>query len=246
MAYEYTCGAENQTAPGYCGRGVSGPRVRCCCHGPGSCGHRGAASGGKGEPPPPEPPPPVAPKTPRRRGATAYHPTDQQLRISVDLAQKILTDGWRDAVGEQLATVLNDEFWNSGPRWSRRKHPDCQLLADLANVMERAKKRVHNAISAMADEGLGWLGRPTLERRIGAEFARRIPIPGDEQIAAVIHGLRIYGIWVCLPNGISYVTARCPCFTPLAKDKTEEELERVLNEKLNVLVAEYGPTWLPT
>ena len=123
---------------------------------------------------------------------------------------------------------------------------DCRLLAQLANVMEAAKKSVHNAIGAMANEGLGWLGRPTLERRIGEEFAKRIPLPGDKEIAAVIHSLRIYGVCICLPNGIGYVFERCPCFDALARDKTKEEIEHILNEKLNVLVVQYGPTWLPS
>lgn len=205
------------------------------------------ASGGTGERyPPPAPPPPVPPEVPRpRRPKIGDLPTDEQLRITADVVQKMVTDGWEDAVEDQLAKVLNDDFWKSVPRLSR-KNPDCRLLADLANVMERAKKSVHNAIGAMADEGLGWLGRPTIERRIGAEFAKRIPLPGEEQIVAVIHGLRIYGIWICLVNGINYVITRCPCFTPVAKDKTAEELKRVLSEKLNVLVTEYGPTWLPS
>jgi hypothetical protein len=246
VGYGYTCGAKNETTPGHCGRRVSERGVRCCCHGPGSCGHRGAASDGRGALyPPPAPPPPVPPKAPPRRAETAYQPTDQQLRITADIVQKIITDGWEGAVEDQLATVLNDDFWKSVPRLSR-KRPDCRLLADLANVMERTKQSVHNAIGAMADEGLGWLGRPTVERRIGAEFAKRIPLPGDEQIVAVIHALRITGIWVCLPNGISYVVTRCPCFNSLAKDKTKEELKRVLNEKLNVLETRYGPTWLPS
>ena len=245
MAFEYTCGAENETIPGYCGRGVPGPGVLCCCHGPGSCRHRGAVSGGPAAPPPP-PPPLVPPQVPSpRRPKIGDLPTDEQLRIMADVAQKTLTDGWKDAVAEQLAKVLNDDFWKSVPRRRRWTHPDCQLLADLANFMERTRKGVHDAVGAMAREGLGWFGRPTIERRIAEEFAKRIPLPGEKHVIAVIHTLRIYGIWVCLPNGINYVIVRCPCFIPLAKDKTEEELKRVLNEKLNVLVRKYGPPWLP-
>jgi hypothetical protein len=104
--------------------------------------------------------------------------------------------------------------------------------------MESMKKRAHNAIGAMANEGLGLLGRPTLERRIGEEFAKRIPLPGDKEIAAVIHALRITGVWVCLPNGVTYVLTRCPCFESVAKDKTEEELKKVLEKKLDVLWAQ--------
>lgn len=176
---------------------------------------------------------------------TSCEPTDHQLAIMVDIVQKIVTDGWETTVADQLATVLNDDFWKSVPRWSRTR-PDCRQLAELANVMEFAKESAHNAVGAMVNEGLGWFGRPTLERRIGEEFARRIPLPGDKEIAAVIHALRITGVWVCVPNGISYVVTQCPCFDSLKKDKTEEELKRVLKEKLDVLEAQYRPTWLPS
>lgn len=223
MGYEYTCGAENETTPGYCGRGVSGWGERCCCHGGGPCGHRGTGSGD------------YAPDVPQpREPLMDYRPTDRQLESTVNVVAKTLTDGWESAVEDQLASVLNEEFWDSLPRWSRRR-PNCRRLAQLANFMESVKKRAHNAIGAMANEGLGFLGRPTLERRIGEEFARRIPLPGDKEIAAVIHALRITGVWVCLPNGVTYVLTRCPCFESVAKDKTEEELKKVLEKKLEVL-----------
>jgi hypothetical protein len=163
-----------------------------------------------------------------------YRPTDRQLERTVNVVAKTLTDGWESAVEDQLASVLTEEFWDSLPRWSRRR-PNCRRLAQLANFMESVKKRAHNAIGAMANEGLGLLGRPTLERRIAEEFARRIPLPGDKEIAAVIHALRITGIWVCVPNGMEYVLTRCLCFEPIAKEKSEEELKRVLEKKLDVL-----------
>jgi hypothetical protein len=228
VRYEYTCGAKNETTPGYCGRGVSGRGKRCCCHRPGTCGHRaGLVSGETTYPSVPEP----------RRPVTAYQPTARQLETAADVLQTVVTDGWEDAVEEQLATVLNDDFWNSLPRWSRRRY-DCRRLAQLANFMESVKKQAHNAIGAMANEGLGLLRRPTLERRIAEEFARRVPLPGDAEIAAVIHALRITGVWVCVPNGLAYVLTRCPCFASVAKDKTGEELKKVLEKKLDVL---WGP-----
>lgn len=235
VGYDYTCGAPNETKPGYCGRGVSRWGMRCCCHGGGPCGHRGGAPSEQDDPYVPAP----------REPMTSYEPTDHQLNTMVDIVQKIVTDGWEATVAGQLAAVLNDDFWKSVPRWSRRR-PDCRRLAELANVMELAKKSAHDAVGAMVNEGLGWFGRPTLERRIGEEFAERIPLPGDKEIAAVIHALRITGIWVCVPNGIRYVVTQCPCFDSLAKGKTEEELKKVLKEKLDVLEAQYRPTWLPS
>lgn len=228
MRYEYTCGAPNETTPGYCGRGVSGPGALCCCHGSEPCGHRGVAV--------------PAPREPRTSYRPSYEPTNIHLEIMVNIAQEIVTDGWETAVADQLATVMNDDFWRSLPRWSRRR-PDCRRLAELANFMELTKKNAHNAVGAMVNEGLGLFGRPTLERRLGEELAKRVPLPGDKEIAAVIHSLRITGIWVCVPKGISYIVTRCPCFNSLAKERTEEELKEILKEKLDVLDGQYRPTW---
>jgi hypothetical protein len=100
--------------------------------------------------------------------------------------------------------------------------------------MEQAKKKAHDAIGAIAGEGLDWLGRPELERMIAIEFAKKIPLPGDQGITETVHALRILGILICLQLGIDIVTD-CPCFLPLAKEKTGEELKACLERKLNAL-----------
>ena len=117
MAFEFTCGAPNETKPGYCGRGVREWDMRCCCHRDGSCGHRGTATNDGDGPHEPAPPPaPLPPRPPRGRPQTYYQPSDHQVEVTVDVIEKILTDGWKAAVEGQLATVLNDEFWKSVPR----------------------------------------------------------------------------------------------------------------------------------
>ncbi|MGH3900740.1 MAG: hypothetical protein ACRDTA_21345 [Pseudonocardiaceae bacterium] len=114
--------------------------------------------------------------------------------------------------------------------------PTVRQLESTANIVEKTLwDGWESAVEEQLARGLGWLGRPTLERRIGEEFAKKILLPGDKEIAAVIHALRITGVWVCLPNGVTYVLARCPCFESVAKDKTEEELKKVLEKKLDVL-----------
>lgn len=220
MGYDYTCGASNETKPGYCGRGVSGRGMRCCCHRGEPCGHRGGMSGD-------------------RHDHYEDWPTDRQLTTAAEIVQTIVTEGWEDAVTDQLAMILNDDLWKPMDRWSRKRF-DCRGLAKLANVMESANKSAHDAIGAMANEGLRRFRRPTLERRLGEAFAERIPLPGDKEIAAVIHALRISGVWVCVPQGVNYVVTQCLCFACLAKDKTEEELKKILKEKLDVLQSNSG------
>jgi hypothetical protein len=86
------------------------------------------------------------------------------------------------------------------------------------------------------------LGRPTREQEILAAFARKIPLPGDEQADAVVHGLRVTGVFVCLV-GDGDVLRGCPCFRALAKDRTKEELTEILEERLDQIVAEYRARW---
>ena len=130
--------------------------------------------------------------------------------------------------------LLSDGFWDNMPRGRRYRRPRCRPLAELADSMEALLKVAHDAMGAIADEGLGVLGRPTYERRIAEAFAKKLPIPGEEQIAVTIRSLRICGVWVCSVEGI-YILTRCPCFRSLAADATEEELKLALDAKLDRL-----------
>jgi hypothetical protein len=100
--------------------------------------------------------------------------------------------------------------------------------------MEMCREHAHDAIGAMTNHGLTWLGTPLLERRIAIAFARKIPLPGEESIASVVHGLRIVGVWVCATDGTDLITD-CPCFVAIAKDETEGALQELLTEKLDRL-----------
>lgn len=171
---------------------------------------------------------------PPRRSA----PKSQPVTISpkaAEVAQEIVTKGWQSAVAGQLSIALGDSFWASVPRRQRKK-PQCRALAALAKVIESAQKRTHDAIGAMANQGLGWLGRPLLERRIAEAFAKKISISGEHAIKPTVQALRIVGIWVCADAGLD-VTTKCPCFFDLAKGLTNDALLKdVLSHKLYDLV----------
>jgi hypothetical protein len=101
--------------------------------------------------------------------------------------------------------------------------------------MESSAERVHNAIAAMANTGLGLFGRPKYERRIAIAFVKKIPLPLDDQIAETARSLRICGILMCATEGIE-ITTRCPCFLALAKDKTKEQLQEALEARLDIVI----------
>jgi hypothetical protein len=231
--YQYTCGAENETVPGLCGRPVSGPGGLCCCHGPGSCGHRSGITFRSTEPP----------ATPADRGNTDQPPRDGRryahkqvvpIAEATALVADIITEDWKSAIAEKEADVLNRAFWNSIPRRQRRRRANCRTLAELADFMESSLEEAHDAIGAIANWGLNWFGTPALERSIAVAFAKKIPLPGQDQIAAAVQSIRIYGVFLCAIEGLDIV-ARCPCFWKLAEDKSKEELEAVLEAKLDSL-----------
>lgn len=229
MHYQYTCGAENETVSGLCGRPVSGPGGLCCCHGPGSCGHRSGISFGWLEPAHPgkddQPP-----RDDHRYARKQVIPREEACALVTD----IITEGWKSAIAEKEADVLNAAFWKSVPRRQRHRRANCKILAELADFMESSLKKAHDAVGAIANWGLGWLGTRALERSIAVAFAMKIPLPGQDQIAATVQSIRIYGVFLCAIEGLNIVDD-CPCFWKLAEDKSKEELEAILKAKLDGL-----------
>jgi hypothetical protein len=217
--------------PGLCGRSVSGPAELCCCHGPGSCGHRALSIGRT-----------VGPSTNNHNPAlgepTSVAPKKRPYKVpreqAAELIASIVTDGWKSAVAEKAAEAFDETFWRSLPRRQRRRRANCKALADLATAMESCMERAHDAVGAIADKGLDWLHRPTLERNIAVTFAKKIPLPGEDQISATVQAIRIFGILLCVEEGLDIVND-CPCFWKLAEDKSKEELEAVLEHKLDAL-----------
>jgi hypothetical protein len=157
-------------------------------------------------------------------------------RRQAEVIHDVLTAGWQATVADQLATALNDELWQAPRR--RSATVDCRALAELAEQVEAVKKSAHDAVGKVVARATKALGRSSMEEEILAAFARTVPLPGDEQADAVVHGLRVTGVFVCLV-GDTDILRDCPCFRALAKDHTEEELTETLEQKLDELVTEY-------
>lgn len=94
------------------------------------------------------------------------------------------------------------------------------------------KKKAHDAVGAMAGKALDIMRRPQPERALAEALAKKIPLPGEEQITSVVHGIRIVGVYVCVQGGKDLLQD-CRCFRALAKDRTEEELKDALATKLD-------------
>jgi hypothetical protein len=100
--------------------------------------------------------------------------------------------------------------------------------------MESCMDRAHDAIGALADQGLDWFGRPTLERNLAVAVAKKIPLPGEDQIKSTVQAIRILGVFLCVGEGIDIVNY-CPCFRKLAEDKSKDGLKEILERKLDML-----------
>ena len=135
-----------------------------------------------------------------------------------------------------MSKALSDGFWNEGPRRQRGSLPECKALADLAKALEKAKTSVQDALGDLASRGFKAIRRPPHEQRLAAAFAKKIPLPGEDGLKSLVHALRITGIWICVAAGKDVVT-QCPCFLPMAKDKTAEELKAALEKKLDIIVS---------
>lgn len=248
IRYRYTCGAKNLTQPGYCDRPVAGPGQRCWDR-----RHQMGLAPPRRWPPatarlqqPSTVPKPRPPSTPQQRpnASSGQRPTKaKELKIpdkAVEVLHDVVTEGWKSAVADQISTVLNNEFWNSLPRRQQRKRPNCQALADIVDGMQLALKLTHSLVATLAGKGVDWLGRSSLERRVIEEFARKIPLPGEDQIKETIRTIRVFGVFLCYSAGLNVAT-ECPCFRPLWSTSTKEALKKALEQKLDILVSNSGP-----
>lgn len=246
------CSAKKRSEPGRCQNPVAEPGLRCYLHG----GGRSTRPSSKRRSKPqissthaykPERADASTPeRIPQQRWSSQParpEPPRETIRVppnAAKIAQEVATDGWKASVAGQLSDALNDPVWKSLPLRKRRQLPDCRRLADLADAMEAAKKKAHDAIGAMADRALTLLGRPQPERAIAEAFAKKIPLPGEESIGSVVHGLRIVGVYICASVGKNLLY-ECRCFRALAKERTGEELKAALTEKLDDLERQFSP-----
>ncbi|MEV1295420.1 hypothetical protein [Pseudonocardia sp. NPDC049635] len=149
----------------------------------------------------------------------------------VDAATEVLTDGWSKVVANQLNAVL----WGV-VRPKKVRRASCHFIAEIADGMEQVKSEAHSAVGALAAvAGVKILGFTSLEGKIAGAIAGKIPIPGEESISLGVQKLRIFGVWVCVIGGQSDPVVSCPCFRALAKERSEEEIQRLLESKFNEL-----------
>ncbi|AQZ67554.1 unnamed protein product [[Actinomadura] parvosata subsp. kistnae] len=140
----------------------------------------------------------------------------------VQLAANVVTEGWRSAVAKEGADLLGRGLWRKVQTSTRR---GCDPLAAAARRLLEAKEQAHELV---ADALVGappadWAG--ACVAGVLRNYAKKVPIPGEEVLAISAHALRIMGIYSCAMAGI---LNRCRCLDDLAESMAKAKLEEVL------------------
>jgi len=137
----------------------------------------------------------------------------------------VVTSSWQEAVTDQALNCITPKTWDR--LFSGHRQQECKILADMAKGILEGKKALHDFIGAIAGRIAGWLGGDAVERAVARELAKRIPIPGIDQKAAVVaRGLQVVGIVLCLSVGSPL--NRCQSFIDLALAESKERVKQIL------------------
>ncbi|MFC0864565.1 hypothetical protein ACFHYQ_19935 [Sphaerimonospora cavernae] len=137
------------------------------------------------------------------------------------------TDGWKSAVVTRASNLLGSPLWGE---LQTMRHSGCVPLAVAARNLLEARDQAH----ALVAEILVGESPPNRAGRwlwgLLREYAKKIPIPGEQVYEACAHALRIMGIYLCAVTGD---LTRCECLADLAETTGKDKLEDVLTAGLD-------------
>lgn len=124
----------------------------------------------------------------------------------------VVTQGLHPAVAGQLADRVTPV-----PR-HRRKAPASstptqgsrlQLLAEAARATLRLKRRAHELVGEAVAEMFESLVRelPRFQRLLVRKLAEKLPLPWDVKLEAIVRGIQVVGIWMCVVQELPLRTA---------------------------------------
>lgn len=148
-----------------------------------------------------------------------------------EFVSDVVVDGWCDAVAAQTEELLDPDDWNR--LFGRRRNRDCKALSCAAKDLLELKAAAHDAIGAGVGVLVKGTGGGAVEQALATSLAKKIPIPGEEQIELVARGIQLVGIAVCLQAGRRLT--RCQCFVDLALSQTQDRVKDLLQGELEGL-----------
>lgn len=152
----------------------------------------------------------------------------------VAFAARTVSDGWQEAVSDELASALNDELWKT-LAWRSGSRTFCHHLASIARDIEELPDAPKIALRWAVKRAIRSQGGSTLQTEVAgalldhaADAFIKFTIPHLEETVRV---LRVVGIWSCLQADLSL--AGCECFKDLAAGKTKELIKAELDAKID-------------
>lgn len=161
-----------------------------------------------------------------------------RLKKAAEIADEIVTEGWKKAASTRISSVLNNEVMDELWKRARNRHKRsvlCKFLAKEARFLLDTQGQFRNAVAATADRVLKCFRRPVIERLIAERLAHHIPLPGNEQIAALAWALQNWGILICMVEGRHPST--CRCLQDLSENETSDRVREIVQGGLNQLVS---------
>ncbi|MEU1393663.1 MULTISPECIES: hypothetical protein [unclassified Nonomuraea] len=138
------------------------------------------------------------------------------------IAANVTTEGWQATLAKEGSDLLGRSLWVEVQASTRR---GCDPLAAAARRLLEAKEQAHELVANAL------VGKPAADRagaclvEILRNYAKKIPIPGEEVLAMSAQALRIMGIYFCTVAGI---LNQCKCLDDLAESVAKAKLEEVL------------------
>jgi hypothetical protein len=114
----------------------------------------------------------------------------------------------------------------------RRKGVDCELLAQAARVILRLKRRAHEPGRRSGSRDVESLVRelPRFQRLLVRKLAEKLPLPWDVKLEAIVRGIQVVGIWMCVVEELPLED--CPCLQMMVGAELKERIEQEIRELL--------------
>ena len=148
----------------------------------------------------------------------------------------VVTQGLHPAVAGELADRVTHCLGTEGKRQlrrRRRKGVDCELLAEAARAILRLKRRAHKAVGEAVAEMFERLVRelPRFQRLLVRTLAEKLPLPWDVKVEAIVRGIQVVGIWICVVQVLPL--EGCPCLQMMGGAELRERIEQEIQELLD-------------
>ena len=117
-------------------------------------------------------------------------------------------------------------------RRRRRKGVDCELRAEAARAILRLKRRAHELVGEAVAEMFESLVRelPRFQRLLVRKLAEKLPLPWDVKLEAIVRGIQVVGIWMCVVQELPLED--CPCLQMMGGAALKERIEQEIRELL--------------